>query len=78
MERSSGQWFELLTMNGGTPNLSPTGEGIASYRITELFQRGTTQVSLIKEPNPRLTAELPIGYTVFNNLIYSVKTAAVL
>jgi uncharacterized protein DUF11 len=77
MDQSSGPWFELLTMNGGKPNLSPAGEGITSYKITELYNRGTTRVNLIKEPDPRLTLELPIGYTVFNHLIYSVMTDAV-
>ena len=64
-------------MNGGKPNLSPAGEGITSYKITELYQRGTTQVNLTKDLDQRLLSELPIGYTVFNNLIYLVKTDAV-
>ena len=76
-QETSPQWIELLTMNGERPNLSPIGEGVTSYKITELFQRGTTRVSLLNELDPRLISDLPIGYTVFNNLIYSVKTDAV-
>jgi len=76
-QRSSARWLELLTMNGATPNLSPTGEGVTSYKITELYQRGTTRISLVNELDPHLIPELPIGYTIFNNLIYSVKTDAV-
>lgn len=77
LDQSSGPWFELLTMNGGKPNLSAKGEGITSYKITELYNRGTTRVNLIKALHPRLKLELPIGYSVFNDLIYFVETNAV-
>jgi Domain of unknown function DUF11/Bacterial Ig domain len=70
-------WIELLTLNGGTPNLSPTEDAVTSYKITELFQRGTTRVSLMKGLDPQALPELPIGYTVFESLIFSVKTDAV-
>src|ERR1043165_2123467 len=73
----AGGWIELLTLNGGTPNLNPAEDAVTSYKITELFQRGTTRVSLMKGLDPHSLPELPIGYTVFDSLIYSVKTDAV-
>jgi hypothetical protein len=65
---------DLLTLNGGKPNLSPTGEGITSYKVSDLFQRGTTQV---KPLDTALKIELPVGYTLFNNLVYQVESDAV-
>jgi len=64
-------------MNGGQASLSGTGEGITSYKITELYQRGTTRVKPVKASDAPFKIELPIGYTIFNNLMYSVETDAV-
>ena len=67
---------ELLTTNS-EPNLSATGEGITSYKITDLFQRGSTRITLLKASEAPFTLELPLGYSIFNGLIYSVETNAV-
>lgn len=74
---SAARWFELLTMNGGKPSLSATGEGISSYKITELYQRGTMRAKLVQATALPFKIELPIGYSVFNNLIYLIETDAV-
>jgi hypothetical protein len=77
VQPSAARWFDLLTMNGGQPTLSATGEGITSYKITDLYQRGKMQVKLVKPSEAPFKIELPIGYTIFNNLMYSVETDAV-
>ena len=61
-------------MNGGKPNLSATGEGITSYKNDEIYQRGKMSVRLLKPEEVKFKIELPIGYTLFNNLIYVVET----
>jgi len=73
-DKSSGPNIELLTMNGGKPNLSATGEGITSYKNDEIYQRGKMSVRLLKPEEMKFKIELPIGYTLFNNLIYVVET----
>lgn len=65
---------ELLTMNGSKPNLSPSGEGITSIKITDLFQRGVTHA---KPFDPNFPIELPVGYTLFNKLVYQIDSEAV-
>jgi hypothetical protein len=76
-QESSVPRIELLTMNGGKPSLSPTGEGMISYKIDQLFERGTTQVTLLKGEIPHVRIELPAGYQVYNGLVYLVQTKAV-
>src|ERR1044072_7521063 len=74
--RASLAW-ELLTMNGSKPNLSATGEGITSYKFDELFNRGKSSVSLVDITKLGFKIELPVGYTLYNNLVYGIKTDAV-
>ena len=76
-QRDPGPRTELLTMNGSKPNLSPTGEGITSYKIGDLYNRGLTRITLVKPADAQFKIELPIGYTLFNDLIYKVETEAV-
>lgn len=73
-EKSPGPRIELLTMNGGKPNLSATGEGISSYKNDEIYQRGKMTVRLLKPEEVNFKIELPYGYSLFNNLIYIVDT----
>ena len=75
--RDPGPRTELLTMSGSTPNLSPTGEGITSYKIGDLYNRGSTRITLVKPADAPFKIELPIGYTLFNDLLYRVETNAV-
>lgn len=76
-QESQAPRVELLTMNGSKPNLSATGEGITSYKIGDLYNRGATQIDLVKQADAGFKIELPLGYSIFNNLIYGVKTKAV-
>jgi len=76
-QESSVPRIELLTMNGGKPSLSPTGEGMISYKIDQLFERGATQVTLLKGEIPHFRIELPAAYQVYNGLVYLVQTKAV-
>lgn len=76
-QESQAPRIELLTMNGSKPNLSATGEGITSYKIGDLYNRGATQIDLVKQADARFKIELPLGYSIFNNLIYGVETKAV-
>ena len=76
-QESSVPRVELLTMNGGKPSLSQTGEGMISYKIDQLFERGATQVTLLKGEIPHFRIELPAGYQVYNGLVYVVQTKAV-
>ena len=76
-QESQAPRVELLTMNGSKPNLSATGEGITSYKIGDLYNRGATQIDLLKQADAGFKIELPLGYSIFNNLIYGVKTKAV-
>jgi len=73
-EKSSGPRIELLTMNGGKPTLSATGEGITSYKNDEIYQRGKMSVRLLKPEEVQFKIELPYGYSLFNNLVYVVET----
>src|SRR5689334_13670154 len=73
-QKSSGPNIELLTMNGGKPTLSATGEGIASYKNDEIYQRGKMTVRLLKPEEMQFKIELPYGYSPLNNLIYVVET----
>lgn len=68
---------DLLTLNGGKPNLSATGEGITAYKTDEIYQRGKMSVQLVKPADTPYKIELPTGYTVFNDLMYAVQTNAV-
>ena len=76
-QRDPGPKTELLTMNGSKPSLSQAGEGITSYKIGDLYNRGSTKITLVKAADAPFKIELPIGYTVFNDLIYRVETNAV-
>ncbi|HEU4507715.1 MAG TPA: hypothetical protein VFR78_05720 [Pyrinomonadaceae bacterium] len=76
-QRDPGPRTELLTMNGSKPSLSQTGEGITSYKIGDLYQRGSTKITLVKAADAPFKVELPIGYTLFNDLVYRVETNAV-
>lgn len=76
-QRDPGPKTELLTMSGSKPSLSPTGEGITSYKIGDLYNRGSTKITLVKTADAPFKIELPIGYTLFNDLIYKVETNAV-
>ena len=76
-QESQAPRIELLTMNGSKPNLSATGEGITSYKIGDLYNRGATQIDLVKPADAPFKIELPLGYSIFNNLIYGVETKAV-
>jgi len=58
-EKSPGPRIELLTMNGGKPNLSATGEGISSYKNEEIYQRGKMTVRLHKPEEVNFKIELP-------------------
>jgi hypothetical protein len=73
-QKFSGPRTELLTMNGGKPNLSATGEGIASYKSDEIYQRGKMTVRLLKPAEMKFKLELPVGYSLFNDLIYVIET----
>lgn len=64
-------------MNGSKPNLSATGEGITSYKFDELFNRGKSSVSLLDLTKLGFKIELPVGYKLYNNLVYGVRTDAV-
>jgi len=76
-QESQAPRVELLTMNGSRPNLSATAEGITSYKIGDLYTRGATQIDVVKQADARFKIELPLGYRIFNNLIYRVETKAV-
>jgi hypothetical protein len=76
-QRDPGPKTELLTMSGSKPTLSETGEGITSYKIGDLYNRGSTKITLVKATEAPFKIELPIGYTLFNDLIYRVETKAV-
>jgi hypothetical protein len=73
-EKSSGPRTELLTMNGGKPNLSATGEGVTSFKIEDLYQLGTMKVRLLKREEVNFKIELPAGYTPYNDLVYVIET----
>ena len=64
-------------MNGSKPNLSATGEGIASYKFDQLFNRGKSSVTLVEPAKLPFKIELPVGYTLYNNLVYGIETEAV-
>ena len=65
---------ELLTMNGSKPSLTSDGEGITSFKTSDLFKRGVTSV---KPFDLNMKIELPTGYTLFNNLAYIIDSEAV-
>lgn len=73
-QKSNGPQIELLTMNGGKPSLSATGEGVSSFKNDEIYQRGKMTVRLLKPEEIKFKVELPYGYSLFNNLIYAVET----
>jgi uncharacterized repeat protein (TIGR01451 family) len=73
-EKFSGPGTEFLTMNGGKPILSATGEGMTSYKNDEIYQLGTMKVRLLKREEVNFKVELPIGYTLYNDLIYKIET----
>lgn len=70
---------ELLKLSGSTPILSASGEGVTSFKTSDLFQRGVTAVRLDDAilKDPRLKIEFPTGYTIFNKLVYVIDTKAV-
>src|SRR5437588_5951538 len=65
---------DLLTLSGSKPELTPAGEGITSIKISDLFKIGATQV---KPFDSSFKIELPVGYTLFNNLAYMIDSEAV-
>jgi len=69
--------IDLLTLNGGKPNLSATGEGITAYKTTHIYKPGTMRVRLVKPADVKFKIDLPAGYTVFNDLIYEIETDTV-
>ena len=64
-------------MNGSKPNLSATGEGITSYKFDQLFNRGKSSVTLVDPAKLPFKVELPVGYTLYNNLVYGIETEVV-
>src|SRR2546430_3019721 len=73
-QRQPSVGVELLTMAGGKPTMGPDGEGISSFRTSDLFKVGKTQV---KPFDSSFKIELPIGYVLFKNLAYMIDTDAV-
>jgi hypothetical protein len=69
--------WDLLTMNGSKPNLSASGEGITSYKFDQLFNRGKSSVTLVDPAKLPFKIELPVGYTLYNNLVYGIETETV-
>lgn len=65
---------DLLALSGSKPALTPAGEGITSIKISDLFKIGITQV---KPFDSSFKIELPVGYTLFNNLAYMIDSEAV-
>ena len=65
---------ELLALKGSKPTLASNGEGITSIKISDLFKVGVTKVSPLK---PNVKIELPVGYTLFNNLAYMIESDVV-
>ncbi|HEU0048500.1 MAG TPA: DUF11 domain-containing protein, partial [Nitrososphaera sp.] len=65
---------ELLKLSGSKPNLTFTGEGITSIKTSDLFKIGMTRV---KPFDRSFKIELPVGYTLFNNLAYMIDSDAV-
>lgn len=65
---------DLLSLNDSKPNLKPDGEGLTSYKISDLFKRGVTRV---RPYDLNEEIKLPTGYTLFNNLAYIVDSEAV-
>lgn len=63
--------IDLLKLNESKPALSNTGEGVASYKISALYSRGTTKIVPLQ---PKFKIQLPIGYSLFKDLIYLVQT----
>lgn len=66
--------IELLSLSGSKPNLSSTGEGITSIKASHIYKLGVTTV---KPFDSSLKIELPVGYTLFNNLAYIIETDVV-
>lgn len=66
--------IDLLKLKDSKPILSPAGEGVTSYKITDLFKRGTTKIVPFQ---PKFKVQLPTGYTLLNNMIYGVETDSV-
>src|SRR6185503_13832073 len=67
--------FEILRLNGGKQSPGANGEGITSYKTDYEYQkRGQASVRLIKKSELKFKFELPVGYTVFNDLIYLVES----
>src|SRR6185369_4790420 len=69
--------WDLLTLSGSKPNLSASGEGITSYKFDDLFTRGKSSVMLVDPTKLPFKVELPVGYTLYNNLVYGIETEAV-
>jgi uncharacterized protein DUF11 len=65
---------ELLTMNGGKPNLSAAGEGIISFKNDEIYKKGKMTVRLLKPAEVPFKLEFPPGYSLYNDLIYVIET----
>ena len=65
---------ELLTIDGGKPELGPDGEGIISFTTDDIFKRGKTHV---KPFDNSFKVELPVGYTLYHNLAYLIDSDAV-
>lgn len=65
--------IEILKLKGRKPNLDANGEGITSYKTSYEEQEGTASARLIKKTDLKFKFELPVGYTVFNDLLYLVE-----
>ena len=75
-EKSSGPRTELLTIDGGKPNLSATDDRITSYKANGVYHRGKTTINAMKISQMPFKIELPSGYTLFGDTLYAVETKA--
>ena len=66
--------IEILKLKGRRPNSDANGEGITSYKTNYEEQEGKATVRLTKKTDLKFKFELPVGYTVFNDLIYLVES----
>lgn len=65
---------ELLALSGSKPNLGASGEGITSIKTSDLYKLGVTTV---KPFDSSFKIELPVGYSLVENLAYMIESEAV-
>lgn len=65
--------IEILKLKGRKPNSDANVDRITSYKTSYEEQEGTASSRLIKKTELKFKFELPVGYTVFNDLIYLVE-----